>query len=108
MVAGRGPSPALVLALVEGLPEDSATVAAMRGGADWRGWTQQARILADVYDAINLNTRASGRWKKRAPKIDPYPRPKRARSRRRGQSISDIRRIVGAPVRLPNIPQPKT
>lgn len=33
-------------------------------------------MTADLYDAINQNTRASGNWgKKGAPKIAPWPRP---------------------------------
>jgi len=110
VVAGGGPSPALVLALVEGLPEDSATVAAMRGGRDWRGWTRTALLLADIYDAINANTRASGRWRRKPPTIPPYPRPKlRQGQRRRGQTIADVRRTLGipAPPPLPG-PQPNT
>lgn len=105
VVAGRGPSPALVLALVEGLPEDSATVAAMRGGREWRGWTQQTRVLADLYDAVSLNTRASGRWKRRAPRIPDYPRPKQRRGRgRRGQTVADVRRVLGIPAPPPPLP----
>lgn len=110
VVAGGGPSPALVLALVEGLPEDSATVAAMRGGRDWRGWTRTELLLADIYDAINANTRASGRWRRKPPTIPPYPRPKLRRGqRRRGQTIADVRRILGIPAPSPRPgPQPNT
>lgn len=111
-VAGRGIRPALVLDLVEGLPEDSATVAAMRGDRQWRGWTQQTRVLADLYDAISTNTRATGRWRRRPPNIPPYPRPKpqgkavaqQGQGQRRGQSIADVRRVLGIP---PPPPQQK-
>lgn len=34
-------------------------------------------MLADLYDALNLNTAATGNWKKEPPKFDPYPRPKK-------------------------------
>lgn len=110
MVAGRGPRPALVLDLVEALPGDSATVAAMRGGREWRGWTKQVELLADVYDAINVGTRATGRWKRKPPKIPAYPRPKGAKgaaAKRRGQSIADVRRVLGMPQLPPHIPQPQ-
>lgn len=99
-----------MLDLVEGLPDDSATVAAMRGGRDWRGWTREVELLADVFDAINVNTRASGRWKKKPPKIPPYPRPKakgkaaKKAAKRRGQSLADVRRMLG----MPPGPQQKT
>lgn len=34
-------------------------------------------IMADLYDAINQNTRASGNWGKGGPpKIPSWPRPK--------------------------------
>jgi len=36
-------------------------------------------LLADLYDALNLNTRATGNWKKSPPKIPEYPRPRRAK-----------------------------
>jgi len=114
VVAGRGPRPALVLALVEALPDDSATMAAMRGGREWRGWTKQTSVLSDVFDAINANTRATGRWKRRPPTIPPYPRPEpsgkaaKKTGKRRGQSIADVRRAVGMPQLPPQIPQPKT
>lgn len=98
VVAGRGPSPALVLALVEGLPEDSATVAAMRGGAEWRGWTQQTRVLADLYDAVMadvaVNAAHYSKAKKVKPVSKPYPRPQA--KQRRGQRVDDVRRALGA------------
>lgn len=40
------------------------------------GWGQNRHMLADVIDAINANTRATGNWNKRPPKIPNYPRPK--------------------------------
>lgn len=84
----------------------------MRGGREWRGWTKQVELLADVFDAVNGTTRAAGRWKRRAPKIPPYPRPKpkgkAAKQARRGQSIADIRRQLGMPAPMPFPPQPNT
>lgn len=74
---GNGPSPEIVLWLVHGLPQDSLTVALASGGRDHFGWDQKTYILADIYDAINLNSRASGNWAKgKAPKFPAYPRPK--------------------------------
>lgn len=35
-------------------------------------------MLADLYDALNLNTRATGNWQKgKVPKFPEYPRPKK-------------------------------
>lgn len=101
-----------MLDLVEALPADSASVAAMRGGREWRGWTKQVELLADVFDAVNGTTRAAGRWRKKPPKIPAYPRPtpqgKAAKTgKRRGQSIADVRRAVGMPQLPPHIPRPQ-
>lgn len=96
--------PRLLLALVEGLPEDSAFTASVRLSApyrepnphevyrepDFRGWTRLHSLLADIFDAINLNTAATGNYKKR-PTFDPWPRPKK----RKPQRVADIRRMFG-------------
>lgn len=77
VVTGRGPSPALVLLLVQRLPDTSLTVALASGGRDHFGWGVDRHMLADLYDATNQQTRATGNWgKKGAPKIPDYPRPK--------------------------------
>lgn len=69
------PSPALVLSLIEGLPPESNTVADMSGGPQFRGWGLTEAILADVFDAISMNTIVSGNWKRNPPKPPVYPRP---------------------------------
>ncbi|PHQ49477.1 hypothetical protein BLA24_25915 [Streptomyces cinnamoneus] len=75
-MAGRGPSPALVLLLVQRLPDTSLTVALASGGREHFGWGQDRHLAADLFDAINSNTRATGQWGKgKAPKIPPFPRP---------------------------------
>lgn len=77
VIAGRGPSPSLVLQLVQRLPDTSLTVALASGGREHFGWGQDRHLLADTYDAINQVTRAAGNWgKKGAPKIPLWPRPK--------------------------------
>ncbi|MEU5433819.1 hypothetical protein AB0G73_10620 [Streptomyces sp. NPDC020719] len=82
VIAGRGPSPALVLALVQRLPDTSLTVALAAGGREFFGWGQDRHMQADVYDALNQNTRATGQWGKgKVPKIPAYPRPKPATSK---------------------------
>jgi hypothetical protein len=77
VIEGRGPSPFFVMLLVQRLPDDSMTAALRQGGRQYFGWGQERHILADLYDALNLNTRATGNWTKKPPKIPEYPRPKR-------------------------------
>jgi hypothetical protein len=77
VIAGRGPAPALVLALVQRLPDTSLTIALASGGRDHFGWGLDRHMQADIFDAINQNTRATGQWGKgKAPKIPLWPRPK--------------------------------
>jgi hypothetical protein len=77
VIAGRGPAPALVLALVQRLPDTSLTMALASGGREHFGWGLDRHIAADIFDAINQNTRATGQWGKgKAPKIPLWPRPK--------------------------------
>jgi hypothetical protein len=46
---------------------------------------------ADIYDALNLNTRATGNWgKKKAPKIEPRPRPGRKKSGKKKVTLTDL------------------
>ncbi|MFF3249738.1 hypothetical protein ACFYWP_01740 [Actinacidiphila glaucinigra] len=53
------------------------TVALASGGRDHFGWGVDRHMQADIFDAINSNTRATGQWGKgKAPKIPPWPRPK--------------------------------
>lgn len=68
--------PALLLALLERLPDDSMTAALAAGGKHLFGWGVDRYIAADTFDALNLNTVATGQWKKKPPEIKPYPRPK--------------------------------
>jgi len=65
------------------------TSALASGGREHFGWGKQAHMLADIFDAINQNTRACGNWGKKPPKIDPRPRPKRAEKKKR-TSVADI------------------
>ena len=75
VIAGRGPAPSLVLALARALPDTCLTVALASGGRDHHGWGVHRYLLADIYDAINANTRATGHWKGKPPTIAPWPRP---------------------------------
>lgn len=77
VIEGRGPSPHFVMALVRRLPDTSLTVALASGGRDHFGWGVDRHMQADIFDAINQNTRATGNWGKgKAPKIPTWPRPK--------------------------------
>lgn len=96
VIEGRGPSPALVLAYVQRLPDTSLTVALASGGRDRFGWGQDRYLTADLFDAININTRATGNWGKgKAPKFPEYPRPKSkptvaGATKRKPASVADI------------------
>lgn len=46
-----------------------------RGGEEFIGWGTERSLLADIFDAINANTRATGQYKQR-PKVVLWPRPK--------------------------------
>lgn len=81
--------------MIARLPLGSAFVSmqlAERSGGEWRdylGKTHEWFAMADVYDAIMLNTRATGQYKKnKAPKFDPYPRPGR-KSKGEGKKAAD-------------------
>jgi hypothetical protein len=81
VIAGRGPSPALVIALIQRLPDTSLTIALASGGREHLGWGIDRHMQADIFDAINQNTRATGQWGKgKAPKIPAWPRPKPAKN----------------------------
>ncbi|MFI0985021.1 hypothetical protein [Streptomyces exfoliatus] len=44
-------------------------------------------MSADLFDAINQNTRATGQWGKgKAPKLPEYPRPKAKKTEKPGKS----------------------
>lgn len=75
MIEGRGPSPRQVNILARGLPDTCLTVALASGGREFRGWGVDRHMSADLYDALNQNTRATGHWDKKAPDIPAYPRP---------------------------------
>ncbi|WLW38494.1 tail assembly chaperone [Streptomyces phage Vanseggelen] len=51
-------------------------------------------MTADMYDALNQNTRATGQWgKKGPPKIPEYPRPKAKKDKsekKKFKSVADI------------------
>ncbi|WP_353707294.1 hypothetical protein ABRQ22_14995 [Cellulosimicrobium sp. ES-005] len=93
MVAGDGPSPRLVLAVVRGIASDDRTLtsALMRGGLEYRGWGHDRHLLASIFDAINQNTLATGSWRKgKAPKIAPWPRPTAKKRRKKHHTVAEL------------------
>jgi hypothetical protein len=50
-------------------------------------------LAADTYDALNLNTRATGNWRKKAPELPAWPRPRTTTTeaeRARPVTVADI------------------
>lgn len=77
MSEGKGPAPALMLLLIERLPDDSMTAALAAGGREYLGWGTDRHLRADLFDALMENTRATGNWPKNGvPKPIHWPRPK--------------------------------
>lgn len=85
-----GMAPRFVLSLIQRLPDNSLTSALASGGREFFGWGMERHMLADLFDAINQNTRASGNWGKKPPKIEPRPRPGRGKSAKKKTSVADI------------------
>lgn len=70
-------SPSEALALIENLPEDSRTLALLRGMEDSYGWTVDTYLTAALIDAVRENTYANMqvRTKKSLPKPEKLPVP---------------------------------
>lgn len=71
-------TPRRVLTLIRQLPHDSATVAALRGGAEFRGWTGDRYLLALIADLLQNLVYvqvAKTNPKRKPPKPQPLPRP---------------------------------
>lgn len=90
VVEGSGPPPSLVLELIEGLPDDSMFHALRLGGPQFLGWGVDRHIRASTYDAINVNTTATGNWKKSPPKPEPFPRPKTKQASKKKATVADL------------------
>lgn len=92
MISGRGPAPALVLALVQRLPDTSLTVALASGGRPHFGWGVDRHIAVDLFDAINQQTRATGNWARgKVPTLPAWPRPTTpAAADRKPATVADL------------------
>lgn len=105
-------SPRLVLALIRQLPIDSAFVTASRGGAEYVGWDRHSYLLADLYDAINLNTlilmRANSDKPKKVKPFPPYPRPGVEPEKDKKRSVPNplLTRLRGEEPKPPEKPRP--
>ena len=100
----RGPSPAFVIALIEGLPSESMTVAMQRAGSsenfqDFFGWGRMEQIAADLFDAIQENTRVTGQFKKTPPPFPPYPGRPQKKKKATVKDLFNRFQQAGAPVR---------
>jgi hypothetical protein len=78
---------------VQRLPDDSLTHALMRGGREFFGWGQDRYIAVDTFDALQTNTVVSGNWKKKAPEIDPYPRPGAEENKQESDKSNALQKI---------------
>lgn len=85
-----GLSPRRVLWLVEHLPEESATVAALRGGPEHRAWTTTTHLMATVADAVQWGTWATiaANSRRRPTTPRPLPRPTVPDKRRAGRVVT--------------------
>jgi hypothetical protein len=89
VIEGRGPAPLFVLALIKRLPDTSLFAALASGGEEHFGWGQDRHMIADLFDALSLNTRATGRWKSKPPKIPEYPRPK-SKAKKKPKTVKEL------------------
>ncbi|GGK13237.1 hypothetical protein GCM10010124_02270 [Pilimelia terevasa] len=62
------------------------------GGREHLGWGVDRHMAADLFDALNVNTRATGHWAKgKAPKLPAWPRPAKPETKHNGPvSVADI------------------
>jgi hypothetical protein len=86
---GSGLTPRLALAYARQLPLESATVAALRGGPEFRGWNHDRYMMADLIDVAQIHVHAtvSANSKKRPKAPERYERPE-ARKRQRSNPNS--------------------
>jgi hypothetical protein len=79
---------------VQRLPDDCLTVALANGGREHMGWGTTRHLIADIYDALNVNTKATiGKPKKgKVPELPAWPRPKRDQAEKKPVTVADIYR----------------
>lgn len=78
---------------MRGLPDDSMCHARQQGGDQFLGWGTERHLFAEMYDALNFNTAATGNWRKKPPKFKPFPRPsKKLQGKKKKVSVLDLHR----------------
>ena len=99
-------TPALILALIERLPQGSATQAMLAtadSDVDWRdllGWTTTDQVLSDVYNAVNTNANLT-RFGGKPFKFEPYPTPAQAlqkHKKKKDQTLDGLYALFGGMV----------
>ena len=98
VITGELP-PLFALSLIERLPLGSRYASEVQYGDDWRDALDVDRsyyATANVVDAVNQNTIATGNWKKR-PKFDPFPTPQSEyeKKKKKPVTIFDLYRQMG-------------
>jgi hypothetical protein len=84
---GSGYSPRQIITLIRGLPLESATVASLRGGQQFRGWSTGQYLDAQIVDAVRENTYATivmGGPKRKPREPEPIYRPDTEEKRKKG------------------------
>ena len=78
LVPGTRLTPRSALALIRQLPEDSATIAELRGGPQFAGWDTDRYLTAQLIDSVRENTWVliAANSKKKPKHPEPMPRPK--------------------------------
>ena len=68
------------------------TAALVNGGTDHFGWGTDRHMQADIFDAVNINTRVTGNWEKKPPEFPMWPRPgaKLDKTETKKVSVSDL------------------
>jgi len=91
-------SASFVIALIQRLPDESMTVAMRTGGREkWYehfGWGADRHLLANVFDAVQINTRATGNWKNKPPEMPMTPRPKVEKTRPKVTSVAELHKLL--------------
>lgn len=86
-------TPRYVLWLVEHLPADSATYAAMKGGPEHRAWTIETYLLGHAVNMLAVaNHQRAGKRIRKMPIVPPKIKVKQAVAKKRGRvmRITDI------------------